>query len=204
MSVVAVEETYVLVQEDEDGVFVGEDAESLVVLVSATAVLGGTVVSLDGVAQTLLDIDTSPVTPADIGAIPTTEKAANSGVATLDSTGDVPLTQLAHAQTLVANAQTISYTAVLADESKVIDINSSSALTFTVPPNASVAFAIGTVIHVCRIGTGTVTITPGAAVTLPNRVEAAGTTGRPIASRYGVITLRKRATNEWVLTGDLT
>lgn len=195
MTSVSVEETHVLVEEDED---------NLLILISATAVVGGTVVSLNGVAQSLLDINTAPVTPADIGAIPATEKAANSGVATLDSGGDVPLTQLSHARSTVTNTQTGNYTLVLADEGKVIEANSASPITVTVPPAASVAFPVGTIVDVCRIGSGTVTIAPGVGVTIPNRLEAAGTTSRTITSRYSVVTLRKRATNEWILSGEVT
>lgn len=111
----------------------------------------------------------------------------------------------AAADTVVAaNARTASYTLVLADAGKCVEMNhATNSLVLTVPPNASVAFPVGTVIEVARMGAGTVTITPGAAVTIPNRLEAAGTTSRTIADQYGTASLRKTATNVWVLVGDL-
>ncbi|TAK89714.1 hypothetical protein EPO04_01250 [Patescibacteria group bacterium] len=103
------------------------------------------------------------------------------------------------AQTLTANTQTTSYVLVAGDAGKVIEMNSSSATTVTIPLNSSVAFATGTVIEVLRFGTGTVTITPTGGVTIRSRASLTA-----IANQYGSVSLRKRATDEWVLVGDLT
>jgi hypothetical protein len=105
--------------------------------------------------------------------------------------------------TVTANTQTTSYTLVLGDAGKTIEMNSASATVVTIPPNSSVAFPVGTVIEVCRIGAGSVTITDGSGVTIPNRLEAAGTTSRTIANQWSAATLRKRATDVWVLIGDI-
>jgi hypothetical protein len=86
---------------------------------------------------------------------------------------------------------TADYTLQLSDVAKVIEVNSSSAVTVTVPDNASVAFPIGTVINVYRSGTGTVTIAAASGVTVRN----VGT----IPSQFGERSLRKRDTDEWVL-----
>ncbi len=102
-----------------------------------------------------------------------------------------------------ANTQTASYTAALSDADKSVEMNSASATTFTVPPNSAVAFPVGTVIEVARIGAGAVTIAQGAGVVLRNRLEAAGTTNRTIAAQWSAASLRKRATDEWVLVGDI-
>lgn len=106
--------------------------------------------------------------------------------------------------TVTANTQTASYTLVLGDAGKTIEMNSASATVLTIPPNSSVAFPVGTVIEVVRIGAGTVTITDGAGVTIPNRLEAAGTTSRTLTSQYSSASLRKRATDTWVLVGDFS
>ncbi len=99
--------------------------------------------------------------------------------------------------------QAASYTPTLLDLNRVIELNSASATVLTVPPNSGVAFPVGTVLDLARIGTGTVTITPGAGVTIPNKLEAAGTTSRTLASRYSTARLRKRATDQWILDGDI-
>ena len=72
--------------------------------------------------------------------------------------------QNALATAMVAlNAQTgTSYTAVLADDGKLVTADNASAITFTIPPNGTVAFGIGTQINIMQLGAGQVTITPGA------------------------------------------
>lgn len=57
-------------------------------------------------------------------------------------------------------------TAVLADARKHITTSHGSANTFTIPPNASVAYSTGTLLVGVNIGAGTMTLTPGAGVTL--------------------------------------
>lgn len=92
-----------------------------------------------------------------------------------------------------------SYTADLADANTRIRFTSASPITFTVPPNASVAFPIGTFIEFEQAGGGAVTATAGVGVTITNRAGFDVTAGQ-----YAVAGLRKVATNEWSLTGDLT
>jgi hypothetical protein len=100
-----------------------------------------------------------------------------------------------------AGAQTASYTAVLSDRGTFVPFNhSSGSPTFTIPTNASVAFAVGTVLSIVWIGSGT---------TAPAFLAAAGVT---INSPTGTLSLRARysfasafkyATDTWVLMGDL-
>lgn len=96
------------------------------------------------------------------------------------------------------NTQTANYTLVLGDAGKTIEENSASATTVTVPPNSSVAFPTGTIIEVARYGAGTVAIAAGAGVTIRSRGALLS-----IGNQYGAVSLRKRATDEWVLVGDL-
>lgn len=96
------------------------------------------------------------------------------------------------------STKTANYTFALADAGTTIYMNSSSTRTLTVPPNSSVAFPIGTYINVGRLGSGSVTLTPGSSVTIRNA------NGLALASRYSIGTLHKINTNEWVAGGDLT
>jgi hypothetical protein len=99
---------------------------------------------------------------------------------------------------VVQNLRAASYVLVLSDSGKVIEMNVAIANTVTVPPNSSVPFPIGTIIEVDQMGTGTTTIVPGSGVT----IRSSG--GRMnLASQYSVATLRKRATDEWVLVGGI-
>lgn len=109
--------------------------------------------------------------------------------AALDAKADLSMT---------INSQTgTTYTLVLADAGKVVEISNASAITVTVPTNASVAFPIGTVIEVFQLGAGQITIAVGS-ITL----RAPG--GAKTRVQYSTLSLRKRATDEWVVTGDTT
>lgn len=99
---------------------------------------------------------------------------------------------------VVANAQAGAYTLVLADAGKAVDVTSASAVAVTVPPNSSVAFALGTVVEIAQLGAGQLTITAGAGVTLRSSGAKLKTTGQ-----YSAASIRKIATNEWLVTGDL-
>ena len=59
----------------------------------------------------------------------------------------------------VNTAQTADYTPVLADAYQTLTpMNKATAVNFTIPTNASVAFPVGTVLTVLNIGAGAVTI----------------------------------------------
>jgi hypothetical protein len=94
---------------------------------------------------------------------------------------------------------TANATLALADEGKVLRVNSSSNLTVTIPKNSAVAFPIDTEIAILRYGTGTVSIAPvDGDVTLQSKNAE-----RKISDRYGSVALKKIGENEWVLVGSL-
>ena len=100
-------------------------------------------------------------------------------------------------ESLTINTQTASYTLVLADAARAVEMNNASALDLTVPPNTDVAFPIGTQIVISQIGAGQVTVVAGSGVT----IRTAETL--KLAKQYAGATLYKRATDEWVLWGNL-
>jgi hypothetical protein len=102
-------------------------------------------------------------------------------------------------QRIPANRQTASYTLVLADEGKLVETNVASANNLTVPPNSSVAFPVGTQVLVSQYGAGQTTIVAGAGVTL----RSSGTKLK-LSAQYAIATLIKIATDEWMLSGDLS
>lgn len=73
-------------------------------------------------------------------------------------------------------AQTGAYTFVLGDAGDCTPFNASSAANFTVPPNSSVAFAVGTILYVRQQGSAAATLVAGAGVTLntPNGAATGG------------------------------
>lgn len=91
-----------------------------------------------------------------------------------------------------------TYTFVLADGRRLVTASNSSAQTYTVPPNSSVAYPIGTALQIIQKGTGQVTLAPGSGVTL-NQAH-----GLKTSAQWAVITVMKIATDTWVVTGDTT
>ena len=97
----------------------------------------------------------------------------------------------------VTNAQAASYTLVLADNGKMVEMGVASGNTLTVPPNSSVAFPVGATLTVLQTGAGQCTLTAGAGVTVN------GTPGLKLRTTWSSATLIKRATDTWVALGDL-
>ena len=104
----------------------------------------------------------------------------------------------------VTNALTsTTYTLLLSDVGDYVEMNNASANTLTVPPNSSVTFPIGTQVTVIQTGAGTTTIAPGAGVTI-NYYSPTGAGTRTLKAQWAAGTLIKRATDTWVLIGNLT
>ena len=100
---------------------------------------------------------------------------------------------------IAINAQTgASYTAVLADDGKLITMSNASANTFTVPPNSSVAFGIGTQLNIAMLGAGQTSVVAGSGVTL----NSAGSKLK-LDAQYAVATCVKTDTNTWFVVGNL-
>ena len=100
---------------------------------------------------------------------------------------------------IAINAQIATYTAVLTDDGKLVTMSNASANNFTVPPNSSVAFGIGTQLNIAQLGAGQTTIVAGAGVTL----NSAGTKLK-LAAQYAVATCVKTDTNTWFVVGNLS
>jgi hypothetical protein len=100
--------------------------------------------------------------------------------------------------TVAVNAQTASYTLVLADAGRAIEVNSTAAATVTIPTEASVAFPVGTIIEIAQLNTGSVTVAGAGGVTLLSADSAL-----TLRARYSTMTIRKRGTNSWLVAGDL-
>lgn len=96
------------------------------------------------------------------------------------------------------NQKTAAYTTVLSDRDKLVEVQSSSAVTVTIPANADVAYPVGTSFDILQTGTGQITIAGAAGVTVN------ATPGLKLRTQWSSATVFKRATNTWVVFGDLT
>ena len=97
------------------------------------------------------------------------------------------------------NGQDGAYTFVAADAGKVVRCNSGTGRTYTIPPNSSVAFPVGTIINVRNVGSASLTIAQGFGVTL--RQAGTTNTGNRTLAQHGEVSLRKDATDTWYVSG---
>lgn len=104
---------------------------------------------------------------------------------------------------LAFDAETASYTAVLANNSQVVTMDNASPNTFSIPTNASVAFPIGTQINVLQIGAGQTTINAVTSGTTTIQSTGAAPAAPKIRARYGAATCIKAATDTWYVIGDI-
>jgi len=152
---------------------------------------------------------------------PVISTITNSGTLTLPtSTGTVALTSditvTASSTTTLTNktltdakinlafdAETASYTAVLANNSQVVTMSNASANTFSIPTNASVAFPIGTQINVLQIGAGQTTIQAVTSGTTSILSTGATAAAPKLRAQYSAATCLKAGTDLWYVFGDI-
>lgn len=171
---------------------------------STTSVIPLTLQGVVGQTADLQQWKTSAGTVAkvtNVGAVFSFDGSSMAEVATLSGTQTLTNKTLSTPiQTIGTNIRTSSYTLALSDQSKMIEMNSSSATVLTIPIDSTVNFPIGTYIVVLRTGTGSVTIE--GMVGVPSGVIINFTPGLTLRAQWSMATLIKRAANTWVLSGD--
>jgi hypothetical protein len=103
-------------------------------------------------------------------------------------------------RTIPVNPQSGDYTAVLSDSGKSLyhPTTDANPRTFTIPANASVAYAVGTAItFVNDADTLTIAITSDTLVMSPG-----GTTGSRSLAAYGMATAIKVTSTRWLISGS--
>ena len=130
--------------------------------------------------------------------------AIDSTVATLTGTQTFTNKTLTDPKiNLAFDAETASYTAVLANNGQVVTMSVGSANTFSIPTNASVAFPIGTQINVLQIGTGQTTIQATTSGTT-SILSTGATAAQPkLRAQYSAATCLKAGTDLWYVFGDI-
>ena len=102
------------------------------------------------------------------------------------------------------NAQTATYTVVLADaDQKLVTMSVGSANDFLIPTNASVAFPIGSVINVIQIGAGQTTIKAVTAGTTTISSTGASAIAPKLRAQFSAASCIKVATDTWYVVGDI-
>ena len=157
-----------------------------------TITLGGTASGSSGTFNILTGTTTSGTKAINIG---TNGSSGSTTTITIGTTaGTTPTVTLYGIvkSYLSTNPQTVSYTLVLADDSKMVEVNNASANNITVPLNSSVAYPIGTQINLLQTGVGQTTVVPTAITT------ATYSSGGAAAATTFVIS----ATNAAILAGQ--
>ena len=151
-------------------------------------------------AVTTVKILDSNVTTAKIAdSAVTSAKIADGTIVNADisTTAAIDLGKLADA---TIDEKSASYTLALTDKNKFIKMNvTTTANTVTVPTNASVAFPIGSQIHIIQYGSGKTQVIP-----VSGTVTIYATPGTYLRAQYSSATLLKCDTNIWMLIGDLS
>ena len=93
------------------------------------------------------------------------------------------------------NSQTSAYTLTATDKSKMVIVTSSSTANVTVPPSV---FSQGDVVYISRSGSGALSLTQGAGVTI------SGTPGLVLRAQASVAAILCTGTNTFIATGDLS
>jgi hypothetical protein len=141
---------------------------------------------------TVVALATSPTLVTPVLGTPT---SGNLSSCTADGTDAVGF------RNIPQNSQSAAYTLVLTDSGKQIFHPSAdtTARTWTIPANSSVAFPIGTAItFINQNGAGVITI----AITSDTmRLAGTGTTGSRTLAANGIATCVKVTSTEWIISG---
>lgn len=143
--------------------------------------------------QTPLTAGTDYVQPSALsGYIPTSQKGANSGVATLDSNGKVTAAQTS---ARIVSPSSYPYTLQSSDAGCLITVTGSAARTVNIPAT----LPLGTEIEIMKYGTGTVTVQAASGVTLNG--TSAGS--KQITEQYTSAVLKAITSTAWVIQGAI-
>jgi len=182
------------------GVATGTSFNSITGLSSTTPVMDGT--AAVGTATTAARADHVHATDTSRAplASPTftgTVTVSSSGIAFTDGTQ----TKEGVPSRTTINAQTgTTYTVALTDRDSLVELNNASAITLSIPTDATSNFPIGTSIDILQTGAGQVTI----AAATPATTTVNATPGLKLRTQWSSATLFKRAANTWVVMGDLS
>ena len=169
---------------------------------------GGTIAAtrtlnvIAGVGMTVnandIDFDPSTLSTVSVEDIVTTTDGfvySDAGVAKV-----MPIDE---AGVLVVNTDAVQ-TFALAD-GQTLQVNTTTARTWTIPANAAVAFKIGTVILLGNNSASDLTITADTGVILESVFNTADTTATSdVVDAGGTACLIKVAADEWMLSGDIS
>jgi hypothetical protein len=157
---------------------------------------------LSSAAQTALDLKLASATAANTYAPLASPIFTGTGITV--PAGGVQFTDGTQTKEGVPSRTTIvqktaAYTlSALNERDSLIEVSSATGVTVTIPTNATTPHPIGTSIDILQTGAGQVTIAGAVGVTVN------ATPGLKLRAQWSSATLMKRATDSWIVVGDLT
>ena len=197
------------------GTSVSEDLRALSVLVQARALSRGTALPASGNAGDIYLVPEGAAESANAFALWDGEPGEEGWVHLTPQEGwqvwiedearhvrfdgsawvDVPRPDVVRIRTLTATEHVLE----LADQGCILETTGSSAVTVTIPPEASVPFEIGTLVNVTQVGAGIATVAAATGVSL-NGITAGSVA---LDGQWAGAALVKRGADAWVIQGAL-
>lgn len=173
---------------------------------SAVSYLAGSGLQLNTLTFSLdvnsLTEDTSPVGASDFLLTWDASASAHKKVKPNNLPVSTAATAAFETKAAYNSSRTVTANTILAltDAGTMVEMNSASTRTFTIPPQSDVAWAADTRIDLSREGAGTVQILAGSGVT----IHSAGGATPYISEQYAGAVLWRRGSNDWRIYGAVS
>jgi hypothetical protein len=166
---------------------------------TATSINGTTIPSTKTLVVTTDKLSVhAATTSSELAGVISDETGSGSLVfGTSPAISDAKLVQTINAQTGT------TYTIVLSDHGKYITASNASAITVSIPTNATAAIPVGASIDIFQLGAGQVTIQAASSGTTTVLSSAATAAAPKLRVQYSAATLKKVATDTWHVIGDI-
>jgi hypothetical protein len=182
------------------GIDIPAEAERVRDVIGAALVAGANItITVNDAGDTITIAGAAPYTDEQARDAIGSALVQGTGITiTVNDAGDTITIASAPVGSAVSTQTGTSYTAVLGDANTYIRFTNASAVSFTIPPNSSVAFPVNTLIEVEQAGAGALSFVAGTGVTLNSRAS-----DLTLAGQYAVAFAKKVATDTWTVNGDL-
>jgi hypothetical protein len=191
----------------------GTNTTQIATTAFVTGAVADLIASAPGALNTLDELAAALGDDANFASTVTTSLAAKAPIASPTFTGTVTVAASGIAFTdgtqtkegvpsrTTINSISANYnlsTGGLTLRDTMVESTAGSGITVTIPTNATTAYPVGTTIDFLQTGAGQITFAPASGVTLN------GTPGLKTRTQWSSASLFKRATDTWVVLGDLS
>ena len=178
-------------------------------IISAASFVGATVITSSVISSSAIFASSATYSSSALNAntlnsinsssyalLNNTSFVGTSSFANIYATGNVVYNQATNAQSAA------SYTLVISDSGKFVEMNNAALNYLIIPSNANAGFGIGSRIDVIQTGAGTTVLSASTGVTL-NFYSPTSATSASFSGSWAAVTLVKRATDTWAAIGNI-